>query len=479
MLINYALSLWIANLGVVPLFSFAFFLFLPALLAFNFLLVRVCIVLEPIKISLSYRINMYLRKKFLSFIALVVKTFVLAIATQYSWADNTLFLAKGEQTEIKAKSLKSFSVGNPEVIKYKYRSQNSTILIKAKSVGFSDIAIWHKDNKKTTYHLYVTSKKNQLQKMRLIKAIKKTSLKVEIVGELIFIKGVIQTLQDYFVIKSLQRKKIENIIFDLQISQKIRNQIIGKVYQYAYQNGADYIKCQSFSIQIQCDYLSKNKTINLSLFKEKYFIHFDKKENQLVYKSFELKFHIISIETQDGYEHSSGFNKIEGELSELISQNKLTLNSQNIIYKGSDLSTHLISSPEVMTLIEKPFELSVGSDVPFNMGVNINQRTEWRFAGLKLKGKTYLHNGKLALKISTQFTNSTNDGISGPRSQTNIYLNQKGINKVFSINIDSKNINEEHIPYLSRIPILRNLFLTRNQNHTLKKINCYVEFKEV
>lgn len=479
MLINYALSLWIANLGVVPLFSFAFFLAFPAFLAFNFLLVRVCIVLEPIKISLSYRINIYNRRKFLSFVLYLVKIFIVIDAPQNSWAIETLFLAKGEQTEIEVKSLKSFSVGNPEVIKYKYRSKSTSLLVKAKTVGFSDIAVWDNKDTKKTFHIYVTSKKEQLKKMQLIKSLKESNLDIDVNGDIVILNGKIDTLQDYFLIKSLQKQKLKSVIFNLKLTKHVRNTIIANTYKYFNQNGANSIKCVSSGINIICEFLSTRKKINYSNFNDKYGIIFHKKENHLTFKSFEFKFHVVSIESSKGYNHSSGFDAIDAELSELIKFNRLNLSSKNIYINGNDIHTKLVSAPEVIALIDKPFELSVGSEVPFNIGVDVNQRTEWRFAGLKLKGRAYLLNGKLALEVSTQFTSTSNQAITGPKSKTNIYLDDTRVNKIFSIILDTQSSNQSHIPYLSKIPILKSLFMTNESEHRYKKINCYVEIQEV
>ena len=75
---NY-LSLWIGNFGVVPWFSLAFFLFLPALFCLSFLLVRVFIVLDPMILSSIYLKLLKYREKYLTFTLQLVKIFIILI----------------------------------------------------------------------------------------------------------------------------------------------------------------------------------------------------------------------------------------------------------------------------------------------------------------------------------------------------------------------------------------------------------------
>ena len=152
----YAFSGWIANLGVVPLFSFAFFLLAPAFFLFNFLRILVCVVLEDIFLSLSYQFNKQYRAIFLTCFLLLVKGFI-AQSTAFASASSkqkNIFLAKGEQIELDINNLDSFSIGNSEVVQCKYLSKTKKFLVKGKMLGFSDLII--KSGEDQIYHIYVT-----------------------------------------------------------------------------------------------------------------------------------------------------------------------------------------------------------------------------------------------------------------------------------------------------------------------------------
>jgi len=479
MLINYALSLWIANLGVVPLFSFAFLRALPELFAFIFLLVRVCIVLEPINISLSYRINIYFRKRFLSLSSQLVKVFVIIIASQNIYASSDIFLSKGEQTEISVNSLKSFSVGNNEVIKYKYRPNLRSILIKAKSLGFTDLVVWENASIKHTFNIYVTSKKAQLKQMQLIKALNKTNMQTRISGELVEVTGVVKTLSEYFIIKSIQANEHKNIIINVSIEKKLINQIIANVYSQLYENGVQYVRCFQQDINIQCEFSDPQNSAELKSLENKYFIKFTSQINQVKNVNYNLHFQIVSLETHNNVGLSSGIDKIEFELANSLKTNQINLNSGNFLLKNENYSAHLISSPQIVSIVDKEFKLALGSEIPFRSIVSGQEMTQWKFAGLQLKGKMILLNGKLALELNSQITSPSEQQITGPEGNTTLYLDSEKLQRLFSINIEVKDQVTNSIPLIKEIPILKEIFSTQNELFTHKKILCYVTLEEI
>ena len=155
---NY-LSLWIGNFGVVPWFSFLFFLFLPIFLSLRALLVLVCCVFEAM--IYPFAKLLYLETRFLTSSAPIVKAFLFTNLVLISYTKaNTLksdefFISKGEQIEINIKDLGSFSIGNKEVITSKFYEAKAKLLVKGKSLGFSDLVIWKNNGSKRNVHFYV------------------------------------------------------------------------------------------------------------------------------------------------------------------------------------------------------------------------------------------------------------------------------------------------------------------------------------
>lgn len=263
MLINYFLSGWIANLGVVPLFSLAFFLALPVFFSLFFLLIRVCLVREPIlKSFISVCIKLF-KREFLSFMIVLVKVISINSAmSQTEFSDKSpkeIFLGRGEQVEIYLPEVKSFSIGNKEVIRHRHNAKSKMIIVKGKSIGFSDMVVWNKQGPKVTYRFYVSSKKEQLKKMESLGALKETGLSVKVSGEIILVEGVIDHLRDYFIVKKLEAQKSKDLIFNLSLSKKLRNTIYKNIYQTFLKESAEYIACSTSSIFIHCEYSSKKK----------------------------------------------------------------------------------------------------------------------------------------------------------------------------------------------------------------------------
>ena len=92
-----------------------------------------------------------------------------------------MILAKGEQKEISLEGLKNFSVGNQEVISYKWMPKLGKLLVKGKKVGFTDLVVWSK-NGKENFSIYVLSKQKFLKTFQLADALKNLNLAIDIKG---------------------------------------------------------------------------------------------------------------------------------------------------------------------------------------------------------------------------------------------------------------------------------------------------------
>src|SRR5690606_41619561 len=97
--------------------------------------------------SFQLTIFKYLNLPFLAKLRLFVKgLFLFSLLGNSSLVLSTenpehLILSKGEQKEVIVGPFSKFSLGNPEVISL-HSEQKGKILVKAKSIGFSDIVLW-------------------------------------------------------------------------------------------------------------------------------------------------------------------------------------------------------------------------------------------------------------------------------------------------------------------------------------------------
>lgn len=478
---NYFFSTWIANLGVVPLFSFAFFLTLPVALVLFFLMILVCFVLEPILYSLINYNYKFFRFKYVSFIVTLVKALTIYCALQnQTFAKNyeDIFLAKGEQYELEAKSLKSFSVGNKEVLKYKYRPTKKTVLIRGKSMGFSDLVVWNTDGTKSQYHFYVTSKKEQLKKMEVISSLKKTNLSVLSSGSLTHITGTVKSFAGYFSIKYIQSHRDKDIIIDVELDLELRNEIYSEIYHELLLQGTTHISCRALSIDISCHYQTKLPLRSLKHFSEKYHVEFINIDSEKNLKNFDLEFIIVVLESGNQQNQSSGFDDIETDLASIIRDGSSKLNSDNIFLKEQNIKAKIIAKPRIRSTLNNSFKIKLGSEIPFKSQRKDELFTEWKFSGLKISGMLKLQNDRLAVTYHSELSTPVQESISGPSGKSTIMVSLGKPVPLFSIKMDSDKKFTQGIPLLKDLPFLRNLFQTSQSSNQNKTILCFLTIKQ-
>lgn len=477
---NYFFSGCTANFGVVPWFSLWFFLFAPAFFLFNFLLIRVCVVFEDISKSLSYLINSYNKAIFLSFMITVVKVFIAITCISGQSFANTkdIILSKGEQTELSIRNLENFSVGNKEVIKYKYRPKEKIILLKGKSMGYSDLVIWDKQGQKSTFHIYVTSKREQLQKMEIIQVLKRTSLQVEISGELIYVSGVVKNEKEYLIFKNIEQQKNKNLILNIGIAPEYLKELISDIYLEFYEQGFEFINCKNIKTKIFCEYQGGSKKHPLiSKYQNLFAIEFKGHEIQDSPENLTLKFHIVSLENTNGYNSSFGVDRIQASLSDAL-QGSTHLKSGDIFFQNQMMRAKLLATPEIRTVIDENFKLRLGSEVPYREVVNGETVTSWKFYGLQIKGKVGIKLNKLLLSHNASFSSSANSGYAGPSGQANLYMNLDKKTKLFSFTLQTENNQENAIPWLSKIPVFGELFKDEQNKQTRKQIIVFATIQK-
>ena len=202
---NYFLSGWIANLGVVPLLLFRAFLFAPILVFLLDLLFRVTLVFETIIFLPSFLsktrflpTNCPIVKNLFVY-PLVFMLFFSAGHAKPSISQNKsslIVLSRGEQKEIRVWPYAKISLGNKQVLSHKYFPKEGRLLIKGKSIGFSDLTVW-KGSKTKAHQFYVFSKRRHLKIVHLLKSLEKLPVEIEHQGEIIQISGKVTTLEDY------------------------------------------------------------------------------------------------------------------------------------------------------------------------------------------------------------------------------------------------------------------------------------------
>ncbi|MBT4792756.1 MAG: hypothetical protein HON90_14370 [Halobacteriovoraceae bacterium] len=397
-----------------------------------------------------------------------------------SISNEDIFLAKGEQIELSTDKLKNFSVGNKEVLKYKFLPKKKKILVKGKGIGFSDLVIWSQNSKKTIYHFYITSKKEQLKKMEIAQILRHSSLKIKIAGNIIYVSGKVKKLKNYLLLRKLEKMKYNNLILNASLDQNLKNEIISNIYKTLYKNDFQFISCTVNSLQITCNYSTKTSHLDaLKKFQKTYQVSFININSKKAFNNYELEFRIISVESNNLSSKNSGIDQFETELQDLIQHKQINLHTNSILLKDNHIQAKLIASPKLNTVLDKKFNIEIGGEIPFRSKTEDREIMEWKFIGLKITGKLSFTHHNLLLAYKSLLTKGSQAGINGPKSESSQYIREGNFNLLYSINLASQESQEVSIPVLNSIPILRHLFMSSTKTFIKRKILVYTRLKEV
>lgn len=484
-MINY-FSLWIANFGVDPLFSIMFFLLFPAFFLLNLLLHLVCIVFDPIILPLPLlkSLNCKFRSLFLSIYKSNVKVFLACYAIlTYSnilYASNIkeIFISVGEQVEISLPNINKYSVGNKDVIKHKFRPKYHQILIKGKKIGFSDIVIWQ-NHQKQTYHIYVISKKEQLEKITLIESLKKLNLKIRTQGNIVYVYGTIKKQEQFVLLNKIKEKKHKNLILNIDVHKELRNALFSKVYLSLFADGAKKVICQNFGIKIQCAVQGISlEASSINYFKENFFIIFTNQFQRLEDKNFHASFKIVQVETSKAEYLKLGLSSISAQVKDLMFSENI-LKQESIKIGNSIAKIKVLAEPQMGLILNDKAKIQLGAEVPFTKNSNNNQANiAWKFYGLKINALLKSKYGKPLIQYETELTSPSKKSIAGTKGKSSIYLEKDKYIKLFEIDYHIDANSNSYLPLLGEVPILKILFSSQQNVVSYKHIICFIKLEE-
>jgi len=491
---------WIANLGVVPLLAFFAFLLFPWFFKRFNLRPLVVFVLETIaKLpSIIFRSYSFLcRFNYLPVIFSLVKIIIIIISIAYLeganslWANEnsdsyeSLILSKGEHKEIEFRDFKKFSVTNHEVISYKHLDNQHKILLKGQKIGFCELIIWKSTGKKVVYRIYVLDKASQTKILQIAQSMAFAGLNVNLEGTSIAVSGELTDYKNYNLVMKLLKAYPDKIQSHITIGQKLRNFVIGEVYYYLLNEYNDNILCENNEIDIVCRYsqsnpLSKN---TIDYLQAKYHIKLIPSNLSLLGHNFKIKIKLIQLEYQNESNLSLGLNQLKGSWSEVFSSGiKSLINKNEIILKENDLSLSTLAEPEIILTLNTPSSILVGSEVPFKESNNNNSdvnHTNWKFAGLKVILTLKKEGPYFMIDYKTEFTKPSEDGhITGSKEHSTALIKLDHPLELFQIGFRAFGKNASQIPGIGNIPILGNLFKSKSDRTTYKKISALIELTQ-
>lgn len=475
---------WIANLGVVPLLRSAAFLFAPIALCLALRRFSVTAVLEAINISSGKLVLSNLKLFNLTVTLLFVKGFLLLPVASYAQnSPSDIILAKGEQKEISFRALKNYSVGNGDVISYKWLPKQGKLLVKGKKVGFTDLVIWSEKGKEV-FSIYVLSKQKFLKTFQLADALKNLNLSIDIKGPVMTASGTLSDFGDYLYLQKIKGQFQDQVFFKITLDPKLRNHIIGQIYKKLYANGFAGVTCQADWLDILCFYEGSNNENLLKQLASFYRVSFIQQDSRHRYNNYRLKIKLIQVEQLDGREIHMGLDKLKASIADLFEFGIRRLIDENIVFlTQSRLDLSSLAEPEMIVNVNTPQTIEIGSQIPYQnistQGATVIAPIDWRFAGLRIKTKITESHGKLLLDYETEFSRPVDQAISGSKEISSALLEVGVPLKIFQIGFQTTAKARQGIPFISKIPILKHLFESKSDQNTYKQIYGYVVLEAV
>ncbi len=473
---------WISNLGVVPLFLLAAFLFAP--IAFFLFLRRVSViaVLEAINIS-HWITNYFLNLKLLNLTRSLVFVKVLLVLPAAANAQNhqtDIILAKGEQKELTFTQLRKLSVGNSSVISHKLIKNK--LLIKGKKIGFSDLIVW--EERPVKYNIYVLSKQKYLKTIQLADALRNLSLQIDIKGPMITAQGEVSDFGDYLYLHKIKQQFKDQVFFKVRLSPALRNFIIGHIYKRMYQSGFSKVSCQNEWLDITCSYEGEHNKKVIKQLQTSHAVTLLEQDSNLAQKNYQLRMKIVQVESLDGREVRLGLDKLSASVADIFDHGLRKLIDDNfILLSESKVNLSTLAEPEMIVNLNHPQLIEIGSQIPFQnitpKNTNIIAPIDWKFAGLKIVTHVSASYGKLLLKYSSEFSRPLGNGISGSKEESSVILTPSESVKIFQIGFKTTSLGKDKIPYLSEIPILKHLFTSTSSSETYKHIYGFIQLEEI
>lgn len=478
-------SSWIANLGVVPLLRLAAFLLAPIALCLALRRFSVTAVLDAIGISQikTYHLS-NLKLLNLTTSLLFVKVFLLLPLASFAQVSSSdVILARGEQKELPFSGLKNFSVGNPEVISYKWMPKTGKLLVKGKKVGFTDLVVWTASGKETV-SLYVLSKQKFLKTFQLADALKNLNLTIDIKGPIMTASGTLTDFADYLYLQKIKGQFQEQVFFKITLEPKLRNHIIGQIYKKLYANGFSSVACQADWLDVLCFYEGQHNEALLKQLASFYRVSFIQQDSHLKHRNYRLKLKLVQLERMDGREIHLGLDKLKASVQDLFENGIRSLVDNNIVFltqANMDLSS--LAEPEMVVNLNTPQTVEIGSQIPYQniaaQGSTVIAPIDWKFAGLRIKTKVTESYGKLLVDYETEFTRPVDQAISGSKEVSSVLLELGKPMKIFQIGFQTTAKNRQGIPIISEIPILKHLFESKSDQKTYKQLYGYIVLEAI
>ncbi|MEX0798955.1 MAG: hypothetical protein WD025_05905, partial [Bacteriovoracaceae bacterium] len=278
---------------------------------------------------------------------------------------NEHFLAKGEQVELAMQDLESFSVGNKEVVKSKFYAAKGKLLVKGRSLGFSDLVVWTKRGVKVSHHFYVVSKREQLTSFQLANDFKSLGLNVKALAFELLVSGELDSLQELSLFNLYMRKNRDKVINMVKLSQKLKNKIISNIY-LKLSNDSSLLICSPVQTQIECLYEGMDtNSPKVKKVARDYMAAFTPRSHKFAVSNYKIEFKVFKTDKNEMTNLGLGLDKLGARVGDLLNGSPETLVQENrLFFSNKDLASKVVSSPAILTNLNHQSSIQLGAEIP-------------------------------------------------------------------------------------------------------------------
>ena len=497
----YFLSVWMANFGVEPLLLFLFLRFLPAFFCFLILRNSVCLVHETmVFLLLTYCIIIKRYKtrgqliqwpsekvkKFIT-LAILLSTLPMHPTQAQEKGDpqaKEVIISVGEQYEIKDLSVTQLSNGNPQVLGHLFRSKTKSLLLKGKKMGYSHLVLWTGKQTKQEIHVYVVSKRAQLKLGQMANFLKEMKIQSRFSGDRLIIESEITSKGQFVTLKNLQKQNPSVLHFEGTLNPSLEKELLIELYEIFWNHHLDSVRCWLFEIELTCelfDYDQLPAKIGDELAK-KYGLNIQVVPSPRAV-NYRIKLKVIQIESGNEQVIKSGLEQFSGSISNFFQFSlEEIIGNNNWVLKQGSLSYKLLAEPEIILGPGSKAQIKVGTELSFqnqNDARGINQ-TDWKETGLNINLELQKKGAHFLLNYQHLLSRGNNtDAISFGTGKSTLLVELNHPVKLFEVTLESDQDNKMGLPWFSRIPILGNLFKSKENRQTYQKITCLLLLEKV
>ncbi|MGE3261576.1 MAG: hypothetical protein AB7K68_07345 [Bacteriovoracia bacterium] len=398
----------------------------------------------------------------------------------FAFAADALPLAIGEQKSFPVPAGLRFSVGNPEVIQVKatqLADGQALLIVKGKSQGYSDLVfIGDKDLKRNLAFRVFTKKQAAITQDGRSALSAGSGLALEPQGDGWLLRGKTRSMDDWNVAQAMlsQAKGKAAVLASLHPLERIRAE--SRIRRLLRSSGLQEIEVKSAgSLVVLTGFAASAQEKEFAEALGRQVVQSLRSEVKVPFESgARIRFHakILEILRTDGM--ALGLNWNEGIPSALMVSKGFT-KANFSLEAGLKLlekrgHARVLSQPELLLNEKGIAELKVGGEIPIPTHSKNSASVEWKPYGLTLRLELpgvskRLARAKITVEISTLDPTTGNEGIPGirlSRMETQVDM-ALGRPVLLSGLMERRESDlQAGLPFLGRIPILGELFKSRD-----------------